>query len=437
MNKTQLKKRKSIKIESYIDEYKDLVSFGSNKYQAFHRWYPFVEGYGSEFVRRIIGEQAIFPKRCLDPFGGVGTTILTCQELEIECHSVEPNPFLVEVAKTKLDRNYSSKKFKGIVNRIEKHLLTCTQAVELPNLESKTFFESEERKKWIFDREVAYAIVDILNYINKRKYNLKEHYHLLKLALASILLGVSNVYRNGKCLSYKRDWQKISITRKEVHQKFLSICKQVFLVDLVSKQNSKATTENRANFRHGDSRNELALYENDYFDIVITSPPYLNSRDYTDIYRLELWLLGHISMYKKEQGLRKSALTSHVQITLPETTYPDVEQLNEYIEYITNPDNDVRLWNRNIPNMIKGYFQDMKGILEQLYLKLKKGGKVYLNVSNSAYGGKVCVVDEILAEIAKKEGFTVDEIRIARYIGSSAQQKLERKMRESVIVLTK
>ena len=42
------------KLIDYSGKYSNLVSFGSNKFQSTHRWYSFVEGYSSEFVRRII-----------------------------------------------------------------------------------------------------------------------------------------------------------------------------------------------------------------------------------------------------------------------------------------------------------------------------------------------------------------------------------------------
>jgi len=87
--------------------------------------------------------------------------------------------------------------------------------------------------------------------------------------------------------------------------------------------------------------------------------------------------------------------------------------------------------------MINGYFIDMDNILNSMFGVLKTNGKAYINVSNSAYAGKICKVDTILSELAEKQGFKVEEIRVARYINSSGKQKLNGKLRESVIVIRK
>lgn len=69
---------------------------------------------------------------------------------------------------------------------------------------------------------------------------------------------------------------------------------------------------------------------------------------------------------------------------------------------------------------------------------MKKNGRVYFNVSNSAYFNVLINTLEICASIAEQEGFTVLEIRDARKLKTSPQQqeKVE-KLLEGVIVLEK
>jgi len=113
---------------------------------------------------------------------------------------------------------------------------------------------------------------------------------------------------------------------------------------------------------------------------------------------------------------------------------PNIPELSEFLTHLgTVPS----LWNKNIPNMIKGYFSDMQSIFEDLNPKLKPGAMLYINVSNSAYGNKICEVDTILAKIAETKGYEALEIRTARFINSSKQQSIASKLRESVIVLRK
>ncbi len=424
-----------VKLIDCTEIYNDLVSFASNRYYPVHRWYNLVEGYSRELVRRIIGELNELPNTCLDPFAGVGTTALTCQELGIKCVSIENNPFFYDVAKAKLRADYSAKEFHELIIDFETYFKNCKFNHLFPKLESETFFEKEGLKKWIFDKPVALAIFDILNKIKELEIHSSIYTNLFKIAIASILTSISNVFRNGKCLAYKKDWYEIRLKRKEVHEQFIKVCTDILLIDIRTQEINKPLVHNFVNFFHGDSRELVKQIPNNSIDLIITSPPYLNSRDYTDTYRLELWILGYITNFKEEQTIRKSALTSHVQITLNDFEFPQIKELKEFIHYLESLDG--QLWNKNIPKMVKGYFSDMHDILFDLKDKLKDGSKLYINISNSAYAGKICEVDYILIEIAKQLGYKPIQIRKARFIKSSRQQKLPEKLRESIIVLQK
>lgn len=423
-----------ITLKDYSNLYSDLVTFNINNFRSRHRWYPLVEGFSSELVRTIIGELNDKPTKCLDPFGGVGTTSLTCQELGIRCRTIESNPFFYEVSRAKLRNDYDPTIIKNFVESLASLKNQKPIVGELPELESKTFFESKNKKKWIFDRDVAHAIIEIISLIDKKFKDDKKYSILFRVGLSTLLVPFSNVFRNGKCLSYKKKWNENSHSRNDVIDQLIDYCNNILLVDIRTTQNFDKVA-NFVDVTFGDSREKIKTVEDESIDLVITSPPYLNSRDYTDIYRLELWILGYVANFDEERSIRKSALTSHVQVELQDFQIIDNQKLIDFVDHLNNLNG--RLWNKNIPNMIKGYFYDMYGILFDLRNKLKPGGRIYLNVSNSAYGNEICYVDEILFEIAEKIGYKGIEIREARKINSSRQQNLPEKLRESVIVLEK
>ncbi len=413
----------------YQKKYKQLVTFKENSDIPIHKWFPFVEGFSAQLIQNILEEEK--PASCFDPFAGTGTTPLQCQMQGVKCYASEVNPFFADVAKTKLVQNYSPDKFEQYIQNIRSNLKTINSPQKLPDLETKTLFETEERDKWIFDREVINGILDIKNSIEELKTN-HLYKRLFNLALASILIPVSNAYRDGKCLSYKTNWEETTLSRTEVHKHFFEICENTILPDLSENIFSK-TVQNLSHFEQNDCREFTRTLPNNSIDLVITSPPYLNSRDYTDVYRLELWIMGYVSTYVEERNIRKSSLRSHVQVPWEETGYPKVELLESYIDFLEGKTED--LWNPRIISMVKGYFQDMAELFKILKFKLNKSGKIFLNVSNSAYGGKVCEVDKILGQIAEKNGLSLKEIRIARYLSTSAQQSDLGKMRESIIIL--
>ena len=157
---------------------------------------------------------------------------------------------------------------------------------------------------------MGYALTDIHRVINQFESPYKN---LFELVLGRILPSVSNVYRNGKCLSYKKNWQNHRLTKQDVYDTFLNICKTKILTDVRMIEHCPPLIENYTYSEHGDVREKISSIRDESIDIVITSPPYLNSRDYTDVYRLELWLLGYIKNFfpsKFEKDLQVFKLDS-------------------------------------------------------------------------------------------------------------------------------
>jgi DNA modification methylase len=426
-----------LNLTDYKQSYSSLVTFTPNKIIPIHKWYPLVEGYSKELVENLIEEQPVRPNICFDPFGGVGTTALTCLELDVQCISIESSPFFYDVANAKINyHKLSASILETLITKITLRLQNQNRIVKHPELQSKTFFESD-RTKWIFHKSVSNGIFDIVKYIDEIcTDDLLMYKSVFKISLATILQEVSNVFKNGKCLSYKKNWKEKQYKRQDVHSLFLKHINEIILSDLRLIDTTTEKLRSRNLILFGDSRKEVNNIQNG-IDIVITSPPYLNSRDYTDIYRLELWMLGYVSTYDKERVIRKNALTSHVQIQLPKVDYPDVEELEFAINYLES--SEAKLWNINIPNMVRGYFNDMQNLLLDLKPKLNENAMLYINVSNSSYSNHIIEVDLIIAKAAELIGYRCEEIRIARPIKTSSQQANVSndltKMRESIIVL--
>ena len=406
----------------------------NNKDEPFYRWYPFVEGFSGNLVKSIVQELDYKPTCCLDPFAGSGTTPLACQELGLKCVSFEVNPFLADLMEVKLYRGYDLHYIEHTIDWFELNLEKTELAPDYPEIDPETLFEKDGLKKWIFHKEVAWGILDILNEIESLTEDSNCHKLLFKIALASNLLGISNVFRNGKCLSYKPNWQDNRLARRDVHSKFSNFYRDIILDDLRKMNPTNQIVDNYNLCQKGDARELVKYLEDDSIDLMITSPPYLNSRDYTDIYRLELWILGYLKSYIDERELRKSTLRSHVQIRWDSVEIPKIKDLSIMLNKIEQ--NRDKLWNKSIPEMIRGYFADMNGIFASLYRKFKRGAMIYIDVGNSSYYKIPVETDSIISQIAEENGLILEEIRIARYLKSSGQQNSP-KLRESIIVLRK
>lgn len=416
------------KYTDYFDEYEHIMQFNKNKNKYIHGWYPFVEGYSKEFIRSIVEEQhPLKPTYCLEPFAGSGTTPVELQKLNIKCISFEVNPFMHNLATTKMRTDYTVRGLKKNLSKVIEYVANSTEDIEtiMPPPIYRKITDDGELEKWNLNKEVLKGILDIryaLTQLSDTKY--KE---LFKIGLASILLEVSNMYRNGKCLSYKRNWKEnVKLTRSDVHQIFQKRIESVFLPDIVRINKYKREEQNKLTSNYsecilGDCLEKIDIVKDDSIDLVITSPPYLNSRDYTDSYMLELWTLGYVNDYGSVRELRENTLRSHVQLKWGDVETLEIEELqralSELLEY------NEELWNNAIPGMIKGYFIDLDILFKKLYKKMMINGKIYFNVANSAYYGVEIKTDIIVSKIAENHGFKILEIRKARKLNPSAQQK--------------
>lgn len=417
------------------DRYKSVMQFDKNKNVIVHRWYPFVEGYSKEFIDDILSELPFTPQCALEPFSGSGTTPVELQNHQIKCHSFEVSPFMHLLAKVKLERSYTTQDLERFIALIEESLSSCPQNIRSiePIPFGDTVIKREGLKKWNFHDTALNGLLDI-RFAIRQAVTDERYKKLFTIALASIILQTSNLFRNGKCLSYKNDWRERVFSRGEVHELFLARLKTVITDDVRVLSSAPALVNNSELCHFGDVRTHIAEIPDNSLDLIITSPPYLNSRDYTDIYMLELKVLQLVNSHEDLRELRKSTLRSHVQVAYQGVSPINNERLQCCLEKMRM--SEKTSWSSDILNMICGYFEDMQLLFESFSRKMQKGGLVYFNVANSAYFGVEIPVDYIIGDIAEENGFMVKEIRKARDLKTSPQQgKLIGKLRESVLVM--
>ena len=421
----------------YTEKYNSIMVFDKNRDVFVHRWYPFVEGYSKEFIEEIIQELPSPPKCAMEPFCGSGTTPVELQSHNVKCYSFEVSPFMHLLAKVKLEQTYDELTFKYYRNKIADSLSNPLQ--DIRTKESVPFGHTvvykTGMKKWNFHNTSLDGILDIRHAI-RMEIDDERYKKLFTIALASIILKSSNMFRNGKCLSYKKDWETRIYSRIDIHKLFLAKLDGVIAED-IKIISSKPTVVNNTNICYlGDVRKGIEEVPDNSLDLIITSPPYLNSRDYTDIYMLELKVLELVNSHEDLRNLRKSTLRSHVQVKYSELKPIDNSRLEKCLSDMKN--SKTKSWNTDILNMICGYFEDMEILFSAFKKKMRVGGVIYLNVANSAYFGVEVPVDYIIGDIAEKNGFCVREIRKARDIKASPQQsKMIGKLRESVLVIDK
>lgn len=399
--------------------------FAPNNDLPRHRWYRFKEGFSAglveSFVRENLGEDRA--GRLLDPFLGSGTTAVEGARLGHRVDGIETNPFMAFMAKVKT-RDYSH------VENIEKFALEClknsqrSKAFALPN--DTTLVERKGINKWILNKSVALRFEQLRTAIVRVESTLTRD--LLLLALMSSIEDVANARKDGKCWRYKRNWQQLAFDGVALDNSFAA---QV--IRFVEDVALCPTLQGHATITRADARRFNGYHKGTpFYDALLTSPPYLNSFDYTDIYRPELLLLKTASNSEELRKLRLSTVRSHVQIAWKPSKPLLIPLLQRKIREIEG----TGLWNDRIPQMINAYFVDLDCVVAQCAKRLRVGGTAGFVVADSAYSGIVIPVDVILAEILERHGYVMKKTTLLRRTLGNGNHQLRsnRRLKEVMVV---
>ncbi len=401
------------------DNYKNLVNFSTNKEIPIHSWYDYKQGYARDLVASILNDVSPDKKLLvLDPFSGVGTTNLVAKEMGYNSIGIDINPMAYFASKVKLE-NYTINDTNTIKSILE-------------NFDNSKKWEFNEKPKVVessFIKEKLESLQRIKGFIDSLA-NVKAK-NFLMLAYLSIIENASLRVKDGNGLKLKKNKKQI----QNVYEYFLSKCHKM-LDDINATSYSEKTKHLFFNSSILVDETYRSLTDKKA-GISIFSPPYANCFDYCEVYKLEFWLGSFVDSYKGFAKYRSIAMRSHVNSKFDHK----IQHYLSDVDTIANLISTYNIWNKNIPDMLRGYFDDMFEILKRQATILVKGGKCFIVVANSGYKGIMVPTDLLICDIAEKIGYKVNNVYYARKIRSSGQQtsdlhsNYDRLMRESIIEL--
>jgi hypothetical protein len=395
------------------------------------RWMKFKEAFSPKFVVDALASMPHTPRRCVDPFGGSGTTALTCSFLGIDSVSIEVNPFLADLIEAKLKPPSAfelSASYAAVLERARS--CDCDTEAHIRRLPS-SFCEpsapnaSQRECRFLFWREALTRIIALKVAVESCE---NEHSkRLLRVLLGSILVPASNVVVNGKGRRYRGRWSKRRIWASDVDRLFSESVERAARDLGAFGRRSRAS----ATVLRGDSR--MLAPGIGPFDCAIFSPPYPNSFDYTDVYNLELWVLGYLEDAAANRALRRSTVRSHVQVSFDEPLLEPSGLLQATVERLKGA--RPNLWDSRIPEMVLGYFEDMAVIMSALHAQITPGGRVVTVIGDSQYAGVQVDVAAIIREQSEAIGFSTVSTRAIRSMRSSPQHGGFHDLAETCLVL--
>lgn len=420
-----------------VDEegfFKNLVNPSLNKSKPYYGWARYREAYSGELVKELIRRSSLDSKKhfIYDPMSGSGSTLLGAMELHFDSVGNDVNPYAVDISNAKLFQ-YKVASLKIVEKFIETN--------HIPDIKGKPYFKkSVSHCHHYFNESHAKSLQKIIDQIA-----LIQNGDARKLLTAIWLIGLedcSNRKKDGNGLATRTTkvinvWNHFQIAVINVLNDLRSHPLPVGPISVTVKDSAFYASKIVENFTNKIGKKLGA---------IIFSPPYANSFDYFESYKLEL-LCGYytpaeliearktaIRSFRKGYGYNLVSTNKNIKILCEEilSRIPAKEQKNGVV------DNRSRL----VPNLLVGYFEDMNKTLAEFSKSMPRGSYCYIVVDQSAYLGVIVPSDLLLAELATENGLKVEKLIKCRSAKTSAQQLkeypyLRTMLRESIVVLRK
>lgn len=401
------------------DSYKPLVNFKQNRTLPIHSWFDYKQGYSPELIQKLVEDLRVSRGGLiLDPFNGVGTTLLAADSLGIRSVGFDVNPVAVLASEVK-NHKYSLGDLTTLRHELTKFNSQKRDAIATPKYKSLPRIYTEDQLK---------SLLEIRAFVDSQDIEWVRKFFLL--ALVAVVEPVSNRVKDGNGIKIAKNKTPIA----NVHE-FYAAKASSMIEDLsMAKPNGLGVTFFGSILDYA----AFSKIKDLEFDAAIYSPPYANCFDYLEVYKMEMWMGGFVAEYEDFAQYRNASVRSHVNSSFSKV----IGNVDEDVEIVVSALAGVTLWNKNIPNMVAGYFDDMTSVLRRTHNVLRADGVSAIVVANSSYQGLIVPTDLLLAKVAKEIGFKVERIIKARSIRGSSQHMARKTMfdglmREAIIILRK
>jgi len=396
-----------------------------------HRWVPWIAGFSARFVEDAIeaylGKSRRSRQRVLDPFAGVGTTMVEALKAGCDAVGYEINAFAALAARAKVGCiDVSRDVFKREVDAFRSGMEQ---------------FELETDRRWTEGgSEAVGRVVEGLRGARPAHFRSRIPFFsppveakflyalvwtaslgepdrtLFQAALGATMISFSN-YSYEPSLSSRPGAGKALIENASVALPVLGKLEEM-LEDIEWCQ---------ASYRATWAQRRREVIQGSYFgsrqgagtvSLLITSPPYMNNYHYVRNTRPQLHWLGLISGPEDLRDYEQQSFGKFWQTVRQgspvglDFDFPELVAKVEQLRCL-----NVERGQYGGPgwaNYVATYFNDSSRFLDLARSQLKRGAYAVIVVGNCIIQGMEFKVDHLLAEMAERRGFGVEGVRIVR-----------------------
>ena len=357
-----------------------------------HGWLRLTPAYSVKMVNELVGRRGR-PTRVLDPFCGTATTALSAAYRGHECVTVDVNPFLTWLGQVKTVQ-YSSASIdaarcacKWAVQTITRGAVEPIKAPPMHNIE-----------RW-WSRDALDFLCMLKACIESKCHDDFDARNILLVAFCKTLIKLSNAAFNHQSMSFNDNGRLDNGIDME----------RMFVDDVeFVLEGATENPKEKARVVIGDARN-LTDSVNGHFDLVVTSPPYVNRMSYVRELRPYMYWLGFLDNGRDAGeldwlsiggtwGVATSRLANWKR---PDDSF-DHPDLGVALDKISHHDNKN---GKIMSNYVAKYFDDMWTHFNSLSTVLNDKAEVHYIVGNSTFYDSLLPVERLYVVMLERLGF--------------------------------
>jgi hypothetical protein len=425
-----------------------------------HRWFTYKEGYSPKLLPTVIEALGLRGDglRVADAFGGVATTAVAgrVHPQVSEIRSLEYSSWARFAGATKLQwPDLDSQALRALLPSAIDY--TLDHSLPFPGLAA---FENPS----LFHHKRVSALLSAREHLRSLNVSCELERNFFLLGLGAVVEDLSYAMKDGRALRMKgvRNRRPSSLADHPPALRVQGKVKQALmgqwtamiedLERLADQRKMAAATP--AIHVSGDARalatalmpdEATPAFPDHWADLSCFSPPYLNCIDYSELYKLELWLLEHVSTQEQFRRTRLGTLRSHPSVKFNRRdSFAGVEE-NAVVQLVGR----ISEWllargaRRDVGHVVQSYFEDMLEVWRCQHVLLAEDGVAVCVVANSTFSRREregaiwleqwrlpVLTDVLLAHLAILAGFARAEIWHARNLrprnvrGGAARESL-------------
>jgi DNA modification methylase len=362
----------------------------------------------------------------LDPMAGSGTTLVVARSKGHIAYGVDRDPLAVIIARTwcgDVNKEKLLSKALEVLERAQKTAKVLTSKSAYPCCADD---ETKDFVRYWFDLRNRKQLAGLSKHISLvRDQNLRS---FLWTAFSRMIITKKYGVSLAMDVSHSRPHRvcnRAPVTAFEIFMK---------TVERVVKGNPFSSVKHirpKARIAYGDSKK--LNYKDNFFDLVITSPPYLNAIDYLRGHRLSLvWMKNSIGKLRK---LRATNIGAESKGLAPKESH--------IMNALVDAGNMERLPSRERGFLVR-YALDMDSVCCEIARVIKPGGNAIFVTGDSTLKGIFIKNSQLIRRLSEYHGLEVEAIeeRILpekhRYLpppsNTGAGKQLRMRMHKEVIL---